>query len=506
MSDAMQPRTLTAAALLAGLAPAPADRAGGPIGTLPVRGLTDDSRAVRPGMAFLAVAGARHDGHSHIDAAVEAGAVLVLAERSVAAAAVPVVVVPQLAALRSELAGRSYGHPSQALYLAAVTGTNGKTSVAHYCCQLLGLLGTPCGYLGTIGWGQLGALRAAQLTTADAVAVQRRLASLQQEGCEAVALEASSHALDQDRLAALAINSALFTNLSRDHLDYHGDFASYAAAKAKLFERTELEQVVLNADDKFGVELLARLAPRRSPALTLCSYGVAAPVAAADAHLGWQALTLHGAGIRGRWCGAWGEADFALPLLGSFAVANVAAAMAVLLHRGVDLHALGRAVERLRGVPGRMEPFVAHGQPTVIVDYAHTPDALQNALISLRAHSAARLRLVFGCGGDRDRGKRPQMAAIAAQHADVVYLTSDNPRTEDPESILDDVAAGLPSSERAHRITDRRQAIEAALADAAPEDLVLVAGKGHEDYQEIGTERCYFSDRDLVRTLLEEAA
>lgn len=504
MTAAVQPGTLTASALLTGLG---ADTAlTQPVGALAVSGLTDDSRAVRPGMAFLAVAGARHDGHDHVAAAIAAGAVLVLAERPVPTASAPVVVLPRLAALRSELAGRSYGHPSQELFLAAVTGTNGKTSVAHYCCQLLGQLGTPCGYLGTIGWGQLGALRAAQLTTADAIAVQARLAALRAEGCAAVALEASSHALDQDRLAALAINSALFTNLSRDHLDYHGDLASYAAAKAKLFERLELEQVVLNVDDAFGAELLERLEPRRAAGLQLCSYGETPAGPETVAHLGWHSLTLHGAGIRGRWCGAWGEADFALPLLGSFAVANVAAAMAVLLHRGADLRALGPAVEALRGVPGRMEPFVAPGQPTVIVDYAHTPDALDNALQSLRAHSAARLHLVFGCGGDRDRGKRPQMAAIAAQHADVIYLTSDNPRTEDPEAILDDIAAGVPARCAAHRIADRRQAIEAALTDAAPEDLVLVAGKGHEDYQEIGTERCYFSDRDLVRTLLEEAA
>ncbi|MEM1232166.1 MAG: UDP-N-acetylmuramyl-tripeptide synthetase, partial [Pseudomonadota bacterium] len=387
-----QPRP-NVAALLEGLVPAPALAAvvrG--VGAAPVAGLTDDSRAVQPGMVFVAIRGDAHDGHRFADAAVSAGAILVLAERALPDCAVPVLVVPELASRRSELAGRLWGHPSAALDLIAVTGTNGKTSVAHYSCQLLDHFGERCGYLGTIGWGPLDALRPARLTTADAMGMQERLAQLRQDGCTAVALEASSHALAQDRLRALTVDSAVFTNLSRDHLDYHGSMAAYAAAKARLFERAELQQLVLNGDDAFGQELLSRVAGTAgSAAPSLDCYGASRPAGPCDRYLGWESLELHATGIRGRWYGSWGTCAFELPLLGAFAVANVAAALLAVLRQHDDLARAVSHLAALQGVPGRMESFVRAGAPTVVVDYAHTPDALAHALQALRAHGAASL-------------------------------------------------------------------------------------------------------------------
>ncbi len=474
-------------------------------GAVMISGLTDDSRKVGPGDCFIAIAGGASDGHEYAQAAVAAGAVLVLAERALPGLAVPVLLHPQLAQLRSELAGRLYGQPSERLRVVGVTGTNGKTSVAHYTAELAERLGVPCGYMGTVGWGRPGQLQDAALTTVDAITLQQRLWDFVQQNCELAVLEVSSHALVQHRMASVATAVAVFTNLTRDHLDFHGSFESYAQAKLQLFQRAELQTVVTNVEDPLGLQIATQLANREG--LQLVFYGSDQATAVPGARfVQWSGLRFSPTSIEGEWRTSWGTAPFSLPLLGEFAVANVAAALAVVLSEGAEFAQAVTAANRLQGVPGRMERFACAGRPTVVVDYAHTPDALAKALTALRCHSSARLLVVFGCGGDRDRGKRSQMGSVSAELSDLVYLTSDNPRGEDPEKILDDIAAGIPAGIAVRRIADRQRAITEAVTSAGNEDLILVAGKGHEDYQEIAGQRRPFSDRALVQTLLGEAA
>ncbi|MGI9324958.1 MAG: UDP-N-acetylmuramoyl-L-alanyl-D-glutamate--2,6-diaminopimelate ligase [Pseudomonadales bacterium] len=474
-------------------------------GSVVVTGLTDDSRRVSPGDCFVAVAGAASDGHEYASAAVAAGAVLVLAERALPNLVVPVLLHPQLAQLRSELAARFYNRPSEHLRIVGITGTNGKTSVAHYTAELAERLGVASGYMGTVGWGRPGRLEDAALTTVDAITLQQRLADFVQQDCELAVLEVSSHALVQHRLASVATAVAVFTNLTRDHLDFHGSFENYAEAKLQLFQRTELQTVVTNVEDPLGLQIATQMASREGVRLVCCGSDEATAVAGASV-VQWSGLRFASTSIEGEWRTSWGTAPFSLPLLGEFAVANVAAALAVMLSEGVEFSQAVSAANRLQGVPGRMERFAAPGRPTVVVDYAHTPDALAKALTALRCHSSARLLVVFGCGGDRDRGKRSQMGSVCAELADLIYLTSDNPRSEDPEKILDDIAVGIPAGTAVRRVADRQRAITEAVAAADNEDLILVAGKGHEDYQEIAGQRRAFSDRMLVQSLLGEAA
>ncbi len=460
---------------------------------LDVTGICDDSRVVRPGDVFIAVAGGHNDGHEFAASAAAAGAVAILAEHALSAVAVdlPVFVVSNLPQRRGELAARLYGHPSQTLYCIGVTGTNGKTSIASFIADMAARLGTPAGYLGTIGWGDLDNLAPSELTTASAITIQQRLAELVERGKQWVVLEASSHALQQERTAAVAFDVAVFSNLSRDHLDYHADFASYGAAKAKLFAYPTLKAAVINVDDAFGRTLVAGLAE----GLPVYTYGAAGDVR-------WQDLEFHAMGVRGRWLTPWGDAEFELPLYGEFSVANMAAALAVLCQAGHALSTVVAAAAQIRAVPGRVEFY--HGEPSVVVDFAHTPDALEKVLGALAPHVAGRLICVFGCGGDRDPGKRPLMAQAARRHADELWLTSDNPRSEDPAAIIEEMRSGLDDGAGVHECEDRRSAIEAAIRQAQPADLVVIAGKGHEDYQEIKGRKEPFSDREVVRAVMEQ--
>lgn len=455
--------------------------------------LTEDSRDVAPGDAFLAIRGAASDGHAFVDAAEAAGAVCVLAERPVRAR-VPLAVVPDLRTRRNALAARFYRDPSRALTCAAVTGTNGKTSVAFHIADLATRAGRRCGYMGTIGRGVVPDLEPARLTTESPCRLQRHLAELRDRGCEWVALEASSHALAQGRLDGVAVDAAIFTNLTRDHLDYHADFAAYGAAKRRLFDLPGVNLAVVNVDDPFGAELAAALRARGMRVLT-CGVG---------ADLCYRAITASVTGQVGELETPWGAARLQVPLPGDFVVANLLAAIAVLADAGVALAQLVASIATLTPVPGRLEVIGGSGagRPTVVVDYAHTPDALAKVLRALRPHCAGRLVVVVGCGGDRDRGKRPLMARAAELGADVVWLTSDNPRSEDPQTILDDMRAGLEASARAHACVDRRETVTRALAGSRPGDVVLIAGKGHETWQEIQGERIPFSDRELARALL----
>jgi UDP-N-acetylmuramoyl-L-alanyl-D-glutamate--2,6-diaminopimelate ligase len=464
-----------------------------PVADVMISGVSDDSRSVAPGDLFIAVAGAASDGHAHAAVAVAAGAVAVLAERPLPELSVPVLVVDDLKRRRGRIAARLYGNPAAELALVGITGTNGKTSIASYVAELAERLDPPAGYIGTIGWGRPGALEASSLTTESAIVIQRRLAALRDAGCRWVAMEVSSHALDQDRVAGCEFDYAVFSNLSRDHLDYHGDLVRYGEAKARLFRMPGLKAIVVNTDDALG----RRLAEAAAPGVDVIGYGVAAPAA-----LGWEDLEFHAGGVRGRLHTPWGDSAFELPLYGSFSVANAAAALAVLCHAGHELTEVVAGLAGLRSVPGRMEFFP--GRPTIVVDYAHTPDALDKVLDALRPHVAGRLVCVCGCGGDRDRGKRPLMAQAAVQHADRVWLTSDNPRSEDPDAIIGEMLAGLDAGAGVMVDADRASAVRRAVCEAGPEDLVLVAGKGHEEYQEIAGRRLPFSDRELAAALTEK--
>ncbi len=455
-----------------------------------VAGLSLDSRRVRPGDAFVALAGRRGHGLVHLPEALAAGAVAVLSDRP-AEAPVPVVPVPALRGRLGALAARLYGDPSRRLAVLGVNGTNGKTSVAGFLAQALADDG-PVGCLGTLGEGLWGRLAPALNTTPDVLTVHRRLAEAADAGAAHAVMEVSSHALEQGRVDGVHFQVAVFTNLSRDHLDYHGDMAAYGAAKARLFEGQAPVAAVSNLDDPFGRRLL-----ERTRAVQRWGYGLEARqvppgvawVRGTDLRLDADGLrlTLHWQGRR---------APLAAPLLGRFQAYNLLAAATALLALGWDLE---RVVARLGAVtapPGRMERFAVPGRAQVVVDYAHTPEALAAALDSLRPHTRGRLWCVFGCGGDRDRGKRPEMGA-AARRADVVVITDDNPRSEDPAAIVADILPGL-GEHPATVIHDRAEAIAHAIEAAAPEDVILVAGKGHEAVQIVGERTLPHSDRAWV--------
>jgi UDP-N-acetylmuramoyl-L-alanyl-D-glutamate--2,6-diaminopimelate ligase len=459
-----------------------------------ITGIATDSRRVRGGDLFVATRGALHDGHDFIDAAVANGAVAVLAEHDVPSPA-PIVVVTTQDSRRAagRVAARFYDHPSRTLGCIGVTGTNGKTSVAQFVAMLLTAAGQPSGYGGTLGWSFAGKHCPADLTTEDAVTVQRRLADLVAAGAEWVAMETSSHALDQDRVAEVAYDIAVFTNLTRDHLDYHGTMERYAAAKRRLFDWPTLQSGVVNWDDPQG-----RIIYRdRSPAINLLRFG-----STADADLAWSDLAFDEAGIEGVLATPWGRRAFRLPLFGEFNVANFAAATAAACLAGASIDDVIGACQQLTAPPGRMQFVRAPGKPLVVIDFAHTPDALSKVLAGLRHHAPGRIVCVFGCGGDRDRGKRPLMARAAEAGADQVWVTSDNPRSEDPARIAADISSGFQSRVAVAVELDRAAAIRGAVAAAMPSDVVLVAGKGHEPYQEIAGTRYPFMDLDVVQRVL----
>ena len=453
---------------------------------VPLRALTIDSRRVRPGDLFVACRGAAFDGHDFAAAAAAAGAAAVVSERAVDVD-VPNVVVADAGERLGEFGRRFHGAPSAELAVVGVTGTNGKTTVAHQIAQLA----PRAGYMGTLGWGMPPRLCRAELTTFDPISLQARLRALRDGGADTVALEASSHALHQGRVDAVDFAVGVFTNLSRDHLDYHGTMRAYADAKRRLFERP-LRFAVVHVDDALGSAIAKE--PRRGG--ELLSVGCEAAVS-------WRDVGFASDGIRGAWRTPWGAADFHLPAhYGEFSVRNAACALAAVCALGMPLTDVVAGMARLPPVPGRMQRVSA--APAVIVDYAHTPDGLRSALAAARAHLPAdgRLLLVFGCGGERDRGKRAQMARQAEAGADRVVATSDNPRGEDPERILDDVMRGFRAPSEVLRIVDRREAIAAALERAGPSDAVLIAGKGHETHQEIDGERLPFDDAAVVREIL----
>ncbi|WP_137887777.1 UDP-N-acetylmuramoyl-L-alanyl-D-glutamate--2,6-diaminopimelate ligase [Pseudomonas sp. 2FE] len=456
-----------------------------------IRELTLDSRKVRPGDLFLAVPGGQQDGRVHIGDAIARGAAAVAYEAEGAAvmtaSSAQLIPLKNLAGQLSAIAGRFYGEPSRALHLVGVTGTNGKTSVSQLLAQALDHFGERCGIVGTLGTGFHNALEQGRHTTPDPIGVQAVLANLKQAGARAVAMEVSSHGMDQGRVAALAFDVAVFTNLSRDHLDYHGSMAAYGAAKAELFGWPGLRCRVLNLDDAFGRQLAAEL--QESRLITYSLEDASAYLYCSEAHFDDH-------GVRAKLVTPKGEGSLRSSLLGRFNLSNLLAVVGALLGMDYPLDEILKVLPALQGPAGRMQRLGGGKQPLVVVDYAHTPDALEKVLEALRPHTQGRLLCLFGCGGDRDRGKRPLMAEVVERLADAVLVTDDNPRGEAPEQIFADIRAGLTAPEKVRFVYGRGQAIAQLIASAEAADVVVLAGKGHEDYQEIQGERQPFSDLD----------
>lgn len=491
--------------LLAGLAPAPSDNP-----DLEVTGVETDSRRVEPGDAFLAVKGVAGHGLAHVETALARGAMAVVWEPAPGIAEpaelpVPQVAVPGLARRVGEIAARFHHEPARQLFTVGVTGTDGKTSSAYLVAQGLEALGDGCAYLGTIGFGRLNALREASHTTPDPIRLQELLAGFVAEGVQACAMEVSSHALHQARVSGIGYDVAILTNVTRDHLDYHGTVEAYAEAKRRLFSEYCRGMAVLNRDDARGAAWAAELLAE-GRAVTV--YGLDGEVPGAGRYLLGRQLQLSSQGLAMEIDSSWGQGRLETRLLGRFNAYNLLAALAALLQRGAGLADALRALSGVRTVPGRIEGYRGPAaKPLVVVDYAHTPEALEQILKAVRAHTAGRLICVFGCGGDRDRGKRPLMGQAAVNLADAVIVTDDNPRSEDPVAIAEDIQAGIRLTPNASRLAavihDRAEAIRAAVAGAAADDVVVVAGKGHESTQTYGRDVRAFSDRAFVKQLVE---
>jgi UDP-N-acetylmuramoyl-L-alanyl-D-glutamate--2,6-diaminopimelate ligase len=480
--------------------------------SIEIADLTLDSRTVSPGAAFLACLGRKHHGLQFAQQAVAAGARAILWEPAPGIeppeldSSVLLVAVPELSAQAGYIADRFFSAPSARLAVAGVTGTNGKTTCAWLLADALGRCGQPAAYFGTLGVGRIGSLRATEHTTPDAVSVHRELAAECAAGAQAVAMEVSSHALDQQRCAGVRFRAAAFTNLSRDHLDYHGDMQHYAAAKAQLFDWPTLAARVINVDDAAGRELAARL--RGSEGLLLTSRSAAAPSALSSplwADARWVRASAHRATEQGTTLQldtSWGAAELHSPLLGDFNIDNLLTTLGLLLGLKIPLPEACAALSQCTAPPGRMQTLGGSALPLAIVDYAHTPDALEKALQAARTHARGKLWCVFGCGGERDAGKRAQMGRIAARLADAVVVTDDNPRGEDPAVITAAIVSGMGRGSVAEVIHDRAAAIASALRRAVPGDVVLIAGKGHENYQITAGTRRPFSDAATVRRVL----
>ncbi len=488
-----------------------------------INNLVTDSRMVKPGNTFLACVGDKFDAREFIPQAIAAGANAVLWERHRGFSWNPAWQVPNLpiAGLRAKagmIASQVYNQPSQKLWLIGITGTNGKTSCSHWIAQAMTALGRKTAVIGTLGNGFPGALKSTINTTPDAVLLQQEMADFLRHGAECVAMEVSSHGIEQERINGATFAVALFTNLSRDHLDYHNSMQEYAAVKARLFLWPGLKYAVLNLDDAFGVELSQRLAATPTQ---IIGYGFEeSGIGKRDSE---KISVLHGSNLKSDIGGLEFDvefknerAKFKTEVVGRFNASNLLAVLAALLASGIKLADAVQAVQQVRPIAGRMERLGGGDQPLVIVDYAHTPDALEKVLTTLREilrnpenQQKAKTRnpklvCVFGCGGERDRGKRPLLGKVASRLADEVIITSDNPRSENPRTIINEIAAAADANY--HIEEDRAAAIYRVIHDARQGDVVLIAGKGHEMYQEIGGHRFPFSDSEVARQVLQDLA
>jgi UDP-N-acetylmuramoyl-L-alanyl-D-glutamate--2,6-diaminopimelate ligase len=463
-------------------------------------GICLDNRNIETGDAFVAVQGLTGHGLDYAQAAVAAGAVAVIHDGlgNLPLLDVPVIKVSGLGNKLGELASRYYAAPSEQMTIAGVTGTNGKTSVAHFIAQSWQRVYGKAGMVGTIGYGPTGHLRSAERTTPDALQLQHVLADCVKADVERLAMEVSSHALQQNRCQTVQFDAAVFTNLSRDHLDYHADMADYAAAKRRLFTEYAPAFAIINHDDEYGRKWFGEL----NGGMQMLSFGLQS-----GAELKAEVRSMDVDGMTIRIHGPWGSEEFHTSLLGEFNASNLLAAAGTLALLGMPWHQVLHQLELMQAVPGRMMRMGGEsGQPVVVIDYAHTPDALEHALQAVRAHLEGRLVCVFGCGGNRDQGKRPQMGRAAELLADDVFLTTDNPRFESANKIIEDVIAGLESPDKVTVEPDRAAAIQQAIANARSGDVVLVAGKGHETWQEIRGQKIPFSDESTILTALGDAA
>ena len=468
---------------------------------IPVQGIASDSRLLREGFLFLAVQGISSHGLNFLEQAKQAGVCAVAWDASTgskpADIGVPVIGVDGLAAKLGEIANRFYGRPSEHLDVIGVTGTNGKTTVAWMIAQAGELLDERCAYLGTLGYG-VGSVEGAEgMTTPAAIELHGCLADFVDQGAKHAAIEVSSHALSQGRVDGVRFGSALFTNLTRDHLDYHRDMREYFESKARLFLDCGPRNRIINLDSEYGDQLAAKCG---QDVVTVSTHFDR--VANGRPHVFVRSIVATDQGSDIRFVSSWGDGRFTLQLPGEFNVANAVLVLALLLKKGVPLTTACDVMSQVSAPPGRMQRVAMDG-PAVFVDYAHTPDALEVALRAMRAHCRGRLWVVFGCGGDRDAGKRPQMGKAAEHLANQVVITNDNPRSENADAIVDDIVAGLTHPERVTIIEDRAAAIAWTIERAADTDAILVAGKGHEDYQEILGKRVPFSDYAVALKALD---
>lgn len=466
--------------------------------------MTLDSRSVKTGCLFVAIKGHQTDGRQYIAQAIKQGASAVIFDANSAQQhlqvhveqGIPCIAYFQLSSHLSALADQFYQAPSKRLTLVGVTGTNGKTTVAQLLAQWTQILGHTSAVMGTIGNGLFGKTTEAANTTGSAIEIQSSLDQFIRQGADFAAIEVSSHGLVQHRVEALSFAAAIFTNLSRDHLDYHHTMEEYANAKKRLFTELHTKQQIINADDEVGAQWLAQL----PDAIAVSCHPDYQPTQKTWLKLTALSFTSKGASIE--FASSWGNGKLESRLIGAFNVSNLLVVTATLLALGYPLEKLTSTVSQLSGVCGRMEMITAAHKPTVIVDYAHTPDALEKALAAARLHCHGKLWCIFGCGGDRDNGKRPLMAQIAEKLADKVIATDDNPRTEDPAKIMADIQAGFTNLAQVQIIHQRAEAIKTAIQSAVENDVILIAGKGHEDYQIIGTEKHHFSDQETAKNYL----
>jgi UDP-N-acetylmuramoyl-L-alanyl-D-glutamate--2,6-diaminopimelate ligase len=459
-----------------------------------------DSRDVTPGDTFVAIKGHQVDGRLFIDKAIAHGANVIIAQAddvhghgaTDTRCGITIIYIQQLNFILSALAGRLYPHSTNTLI--GITGTNGKTTVSQLIAQWLTLLGKSAAVMGTTGNGFLHQLCEAKNTTGSAIDIQRTLFELAQQGAEYTALEVSSHGLVQGRVSDLSFAAGVFTNLSRDHLDYHGTMEEYARAKKSLFTAHRCRHAIINYDDAVAKNWVDAMPNAIAVSI------VGQPKSQRSV---WANEVVYSEqGIEIRFSGVWGEGRLRAGLIGEFNASNLLVAFTTLLSLGFPLSDLLSVSEKLNPVIGRMELFHAVGKAKIVVDYAHTPDALEKALRALKVHCEGRLWAIFGCGGDRDKGKRPMMASIGERLADKIILTDDNPRSEDPATIIDDMLAGVSQPKNVHVYHNRAQALEFALAQSEEQDIILLAGKGHEDYQVFASETVHFSDRETAQNLL----
>lgn len=465
--------------------------------------ITLDSRKIQKNSLFLAIKGKQTDGRQYISDAIQQGAaaICVDADKSNEALTwydkVPLIPIQQLNEKLGVIAARFYHHPAKSLRMIGVTGTSGKTSCTHFIAEALQSLQIPCGLIGTLGNGFFGSLGAAGLTTPDAVTLQATLSQFVAQDAKAIAMEVSSHSIEQGRINGIDFDIGIFTNLSQDHLDYHGDMKTYAAVKRRFLAEFPTKQLIINADDEHGKKWISQLAMQKPiVAYSLKKQFLPVPCVYTDE----IRLTLQG--IQARVFTPWGDGELSLPLIGQFNLSNGLAVLSALCAYGIQLDQALHTLSQLHSVPGRMQILGGNQHPLMVVDYAHKPDALKKVLQALRSHVRGKLACVFGCGGERDRGKRPLMAKIAETLADYVIVTNDNPRHEDPEIIVAEIMQGFSHPEHVSIELDRSKAIQNSIQWASASDCVLIAGKGAEHYQQIGDEKLPFDDVEKVKEFL----